>query len=276
MRQTIKAYMISPWTIENGVMKAPVVLIREGVACGSNGCIFWAGHILQENAHKWDNVPVCIDHPQVDGIPVSIEENAETRRAIIGATKNPRYDPAIKGIRAEIHVPASHPRASEIQGIREVSMGVFSDETYESGEFKGKEYSACSITMEPDHCALLSGGQVGACDWETGCGIRNNSKSRAFQDIIREAAKNHFQTLIRRKIMHTNEVKPLLPPGVKEVEKEFDYSKNQWEGEVEPMLPPVFDRKPNNENENQNETKNETWNGGNDEVQPMLPPQFNR
>jgi hypothetical protein len=256
-------YVVAPWTIRNGTMIGPVIAIREGVLCGSRGCILHSGHVLEENQHKFDGIPVSINHPVVNGKYVSIDHNADTKSTIVGVLKNSKYDPSIRGIRGEIHVPANHPRASEIQSIREVSMGVFSDEVYEGGEFNGQEYSACSISYEPDHLSLLSGGQIGACDFSAGCGIRTNSQSKAFQEAVREVAKNHFQTLIRRKIMNTNEIKPLLPPGVKKEESQS----GKWDGPgVEPLLPPEFNRSVENEKQ--------TWTGA-DEVQPLMPI-FNR
>ena len=51
-KMQLTAYVIQPWTIANGMMKAPVTLVTEGVHFGSNGAIYWAAHILQENAHK--------------------------------------------------------------------------------------------------------------------------------------------------------------------------------------------------------------------------------
>jgi len=70
--------------------------------------------------------------------------------------------------------------------------------------------------------------------------------------------------------MKTNEVKPLLPPGVKEEKKS---QSRKWYGPgVEPMLPPGFDRSYAPELE----TKNQKPTGGADEVEPMLPAIFNR
>jgi Uncharacterized protein conserved in bacteria (DUF2213) len=267
-REVLKAYVLQPWKIENGQLKAPVTIAVEGVHFGSNGPIYWAGHILEENAHKWEGVPVSLDHPMAAGVPVSINHSSETRSSIIGLVKNPRFDPVKKAIKAEIHISANHPKAGAIQSIKEVSMGVFSDEIYTPGEFQGEQYSACSITMQPDHLALLPEDQ-GACSWGDGCGIRNNSQSKAFKEAVREAAQNHFKSLIQGgQTMYENEVKPLLPPGVGKKE-EIDYSKNQEEADRRGvLLPTELNRNP--------ETKNENWTGGADEIQPLLPPGMNR
>jgi hypothetical protein len=65
----------------------------------------------------------------------------------------------------------------------EVSVGVFSDEDVEEGEYNGEQYSAIAKNHRPDHLALLPGG-VGACSVEDGCGIRanNNNKKKGVDD----------------------------------------------------------------------------------------------
>jgi hypothetical protein len=261
-------YVVAPWTVRDGNLIGPVVAIREGVLCGSRGCILHSGHILEENAHKFENIPACVNHPVVNGEFVSIDHNDQTRSSIVGVLKKTRYDPAIKGIRGEIHISANHPRASEIQTIKEVSVGVFSDEVYTPGEFNGQEYSACSITYEPDHLSLLSDGQIGACDWESGCGIRNNSSHDPMKQFLTEVFRQHFQTLFKGGQKMNNYVEPLYPPGVGKKENP-DLRKIQQEADRRGiLLPTEFNRNP--------ETKNENWNGGADEVQPMLPPGINR
>lgn len=73
--EQININLQSPWSIRNGKAICPVVMIREGVLNGSKGPIFWPGHILQQNAAKWNNIPVSIGHPQVNGGAVSINYN---------------------------------------------------------------------------------------------------------------------------------------------------------------------------------------------------------
>ena len=76
-KNTITAYLVSPWTIQNGKATAPVTLVTEGVHCGSEGCILWKDHILKENASKWNNIPVTLEHPMIDGSPVSVDQSSE-------------------------------------------------------------------------------------------------------------------------------------------------------------------------------------------------------
>ena len=170
-RQTIQINIESPWRVAGQVAIAPVTIMVEGVHHGSHGPLYWASHILRENTPKWNGVPVCFDHPMANGQPVSIKRKSKDH--IIGYVRRPYFDESKQGIRAEVEVNAD--LLTQVQGIREVSAGVFSDEQYTSGTWNGEQFEACSITMEPDHLALLTT-QRGACSWEDGCGIRNNAR----------------------------------------------------------------------------------------------------
>jgi len=180
-RTTFTAYVEAPWTVENGVMQAPAMLMTEGVHHGSAGPIYWAAHILRQAAPAWESTPVSLDHPVVNGQPVSINYSPEMRRKHeIGKVTKPYFDEQKKGLRATVQVPWNHLRSAEIQRTKEVSVGVFSDETYQPGTWNGESYGACSISMTPDHLALLPGGR-GACSWEDGCGIRTNKERKDYQ-----------------------------------------------------------------------------------------------
>jgi hypothetical protein len=180
-RTTIQVCVEHPWREENGLLKAPVVMMVEGVHHGSFGPIYWPAHVLQQSARKWNGVPVTIDHPKdFDGNPVPVQSDPT---AIIGTVQRARFDSGRKAMKAEIQVPANHPRRSEIEQIREVSVGVFSDETYTPGSFNGEDYIACAIRQDPDHLALLPEVK-GACSWEDGCGIRAYESNQRLAEAI--------------------------------------------------------------------------------------------
>ena len=209
-KNSITANLAGPWSVKDGFATAPIILIKEGVACGSDGCIFWSGHILKKNASKWDNVPVTFNHPTINKIPVSIKHSQQIfNKYAIGRLHNVYFDENDKSIRGTVHIPLTSTRLSEIQSAREVSMGVFSDEDYKLGEYNGKKYSACAITMQPDHVAILPAGTKGACSWEDGCGVRINEKIVT----VFEKALNKLITLRGGNIMNDEE-EVLLPSGV--------------------------------------------------------------
>jgi hypothetical protein len=56
----------------------------------------------------------------------------------------------------------------------EVSTAAWVDEVPRMGALDGRKYEAVQINFQPDHMAILPMGQVGACSWEDGCGVRVN------------------------------------------------------------------------------------------------------
>ncbi len=204
-KQTFVANVVGPWTITNGLLEAPVVMMVEGVHSGSYGPIYWPAHVLRAAAPKWAGAPVVIDHPQVDGQAVSINYSPAIRASTIGTVASPCFDEAKKALKATVQVPANNPRIGEIQGIREVSAGIFGENTSTYGTWNGESYDACAITMEPDHLALLPDTK-GACSWEDGCGIRTN-----------QAVKGEGMTEV------------LLPPGLTTNKNDGTISMAEWD-----------------------------------------------
>jgi hypothetical protein len=150
----------------------------------------------------------------VNGQAVSINHSPEIRaQYAIGKIVRPFYDPQKKALKATIQIPLTHPQAAKIQGLKEVSVGVFSEETETYGDWQGEAYRACAIAMTPDHLAILADGQVGACSFEgeNGCGIRVNQES--FQ-ILQAAAMTALNHLMGENIMNTNKTEGVYPPGV--------------------------------------------------------------
>jgi hypothetical protein len=74
-----------------------------------------------------------------------------------------------------------------------VSIGAYTQEEEEIGNWNGEDYIAVAKAYNPDHLAILPG-EVGACSWADGCGIRVNQKQNKkiggtemtkFKDIIK-------------------------------------------------------------------------------------------
>ncbi len=251
-QQTLTVYVNPAWKTQNGVKIGSAVLMTEGIRCGSDGCKFYAGHILQQFAREFEGVPATLNHPMVNGSYVSVNEKPD---AIIGTVKNTRYDPIIKGVRAEIHVPANHPKIKEIMKIKEISIGVFADEVYRPGTWKGRQYDVCPISLEADHVALLPN-ERGACSYDRdGCGLRANSANAQIRQILADEIANFINHINKGGYTMNNEVEPLLPPGVGTKEKEPQGQAGSGYG-----------RSP--------EPEQPRWNGGG--VEPMLPTGLNK
>jgi hypothetical protein len=174
MEHNLAVYLEHPWRRVGGNWQTTAVLMVEGVHAGSFGPLYWAPHVLAAAAPLWNNVPLTLEHPMLDGRNVGINHSPAIRgRYEIGKVLNGRYDPAKKGIRADLQVPQNHPKWDLVKNLREISVGIFSTEQYGIGEWNGEGYLACALSQVPDHCAILTG--TGACAVADGCGVGVNS-----------------------------------------------------------------------------------------------------
>lgn len=236
----LQAYIGDVWKLNGAFWEAPCTLLVQGVHRGSAGAIFWASHILRRNAHKWEGVPLALSHPMVNGKPVSITHSREIRAAHeIGRVVKPYYDEARKGIRATLQIPRDHPRIDEIKRLREVSVGVFSDETQTFGRWGGEPFDACAISMTPDHLAILPEGQRGACSVTAGCGIRTNQNNDGgeIMDFTSEAV---FPPEVLATKQQQDDLQALaqwegvdaVPPEIQELRRKYGY-KRQEQGQAQ-------------------------------------------
>lgn len=213
-RRTLTAHAEGAWKLAGGFYQAPATLMVESVACGSAGCLLWTAGTILGMAEKWHNIPLTLDHPQSGGRPVSVNASTAIRNAYtIGQVVDPRYCHSTRGLKATLRIPANHPRRREAMALKEVSIGVFSDEVAASGEFKGKRYAGKVISATPDHCAIVD---RGACDWETGCGVRANSEVDELLAIAANTLTNMVNEILGKgeNTMANHAGEGLYPPEV--------------------------------------------------------------
>jgi hypothetical protein len=163
-------------------MIVPVTMMVEGVHNGSRGPLLHEAEELGKVPQAFNGIPVVVPHPEdADGnfIPANSPEIIDD--FAVGRVFNTRMDGDKLVAEAwldEERLAAVSPEA--LQAILdgeplEVSLGMFSEEEETSGEFNGETYNAIARNPRPDHLALLPG-DVGACSWTDGCGIRNNKE----------------------------------------------------------------------------------------------------
>src|SRR5262245_29083990 len=161
----------------------PVVMMVEGVHSGSKGPMLYTQQQLAASVPSWNGMPVTIGHPQDDKGRYISANTPSVMSSIVGRIYNPRMDGDKLSAEAWIEVSSlTNASQAAVEYIKErkaldVSIGVFSEETGDGGEFGGEQYRAEAVNLIPDHLALLPG-EVGACSWDDGCGIRNNSKMK--------------------------------------------------------------------------------------------------
>jgi hypothetical protein len=166
----------------------PVVMMVEGVHCGSAGPLFHSIEELGKYPASWNGIPVSIQHPEQDGQYISANSPEVLERQTVGQVFNTRTEG--NKLKAECWVDIERimsisPEAYAYLNSKrplEVSIGVFTDDVDTEGEWNGEHYSAIATNHRPDHLALLPGG-TGACSWADGAGIRINSKQKGGESL---------------------------------------------------------------------------------------------
>ena len=168
----------------------PVVMMREGVHNGSHGPLLHRADDLGHFIESWNGIPVTVQHPQRDGKMVSANAPDILDSYSVGRVYGAHMDgDKLKGHawidpeRLKV-VSATAYQFIEKKQPLDVSVGVFTDEDLESGQWNLEKYDAVAKNHRPDHLALLPG-KRGACSWEDGCGIRNN------EDFVQENESNN-------------------------------------------------------------------------------------
>jgi hypothetical protein len=192
----IETYQILEEEIDGvNYLVAPVVMMVEGVHRGSHGPLFHAATELSKSVAAWEGMPVVINHPQdAEGNYISVNQAQEQ---IVGNVCEPKMEG--KKLKAKIKVNVDKTSitspttiaALKANKVLEVSIGVFTDEVKEEGEWNGETYTARATNHKPDHLAILPTDK-GACAVSDGCGIRvnklqtNNKEGMTNEDITRQ------------------------------------------------------------------------------------------
>lgn len=159
----------------------PVVALREGVHCGTAGCLYYPADVINSVVNDWNGKPVPVYHPATkDGTPVSCNTREVYDEYVVGLFWNVYVDNQNR-LRGELWLDKEvlqekHPSLLvEINAGNpiEVSTGLLTETESTPGVWNGEEYIAIVKNMYPDHLALLPDVQ-GACSFDDGCGIRAN------------------------------------------------------------------------------------------------------
>ena len=159
----------------------PVVILTEGVHAGSGGPTLYTAEELSKFVESWNGVPVTLQHPDINGTPVSANSPEIYENQVMGTLFNTIYQNGklkaeiwLRNTMIDLLTPGL--RNSLMNGERlEVSTGLFCEDNQVPGTFNNVDYTSIATNIRPDHLALLPGG-TGACSWEDGCGVRANNK----------------------------------------------------------------------------------------------------
>lgn len=195
-------YVIREETFEGKAqIVVPVVMMTEGVHCGSAGAVFHSIEQLGKYPGAWNGIPVCISHPQAEGSFISANSPEIIEAQTVGRIFHTFIDG--KKLKAECWIDVekiknvSPPTFEMLKNMAplEVSIGVFSDDLPEEGTWNNENYVMVATNHRPDHLALLPG-ERGACSWSDGAGIRANSNKAEEVNSMGKATKGQDKSFL--------------------------------------------------------------------------------
>lgn len=158
---------------------APLTLIVPGVLNGSKGPLLYSIDELAKNTEAWNHIPIVVRHPIRNGQHVSARDPDVLETCHIGhvfranANGKLRAEGWFDVVATKKVEPSILDRLEKNQSI-ELSTGLYTDNEYAPGEYKGRAYTHVAKNYRPDHLAILPD-QRGACSIEDGCGVMINA-----------------------------------------------------------------------------------------------------
>jgi hypothetical protein len=167
-----------------------MVLIVPGVLNGSRGPLLYPPEELRKDPSAWNAMPLVVNHPSVNGSPVSARRPEVLEKSGVGTVFGARVDDGGRLVaegwfdtektrRVEPGVLASLEAGRPV----ELSTGLFLDDepAPEGAVFNApggpRPYVAVARNLKPDHLAVLPGAK-GACSIADGCGVLVNEEGR--------------------------------------------------------------------------------------------------
>lgn len=168
---------------EKAHLVVPVVMMVEGVHNGSQGPLLHEISELGKFPESWNGIPVVIYHPEEDGNAVSANSPDVIDKMTVGRV----YNTSVEGkkLKAEVWLDedklhlVSNQTLEDINETKEVevSLGMFTENEMEEGEYEGEKYVGIAHNHRPDHLAILPD-QIGACSCADGCGLGANEEKK--------------------------------------------------------------------------------------------------
>lgn len=184
---------------------APMVMLTEGVHCGSGGPLFYPKEELSKIPEVWNHKPIVVYHPTANGKSLSACNPDVLNTRGVGMIMNTKFGEVevdkegkkikVPALKAEAWLNTERVKkvdnriteAIENKTIMEISTGLFTENEDAAGEWNGESYSAVARNFKPDHLALLPD-QIGACSVADGAGLlRNNKEHKTACSVLKDA-----------------------------------------------------------------------------------------
>jgi hypothetical protein len=156
---------------------------------GSKGPLLYPEEEVAKNPSAWNGMPIVVNHPMKDGMPVEARNPAILNQYQIGTVFNTKYNGKLV---AEGWFDVDRTRKTNI-GIYEqlvnnrpieLSTGLYTDNESSEGTWNGRPYTYVARNYRPDHLAILLGSK-GACSIKDGCGVLIN-ETEPTANIVRK------------------------------------------------------------------------------------------
>lgn len=183
---------------------APISLIVPGVLVGNKGPLLYPPDEVSKNPSAWDGHPIVVNHPIINGRPVSAHDE-RVKPNWIGFLKNTVYNGKL---RAEGWFDVERTRAADMRVLNalnsgmplESSTGLITKNTpVNNGEHNGVRYTAIARNYRPDHLAVLPD-HVGACSIKDGCGVLVNQEGEPVEEVENEASHSQIHGMLMEQL----------------------------------------------------------------------------
>lgn len=172
---------------------APSVILVSGVLNGSKGALYYPPDEVEKEPHRWNHIPIVVNHPMLNGVPVSGRDPQILDKYWIGhvykttpVEKNGKVKLWVENWfdeestkRVDARIWALLERGEPI----ELSTGLLTDNqvAVTNSSYNGIPFQYIARNYRPDHLAILPD-NIGACSIKDGCGV-----------LINQAAKKWFK-----------------------------------------------------------------------------------
>jgi hypothetical protein len=204
---------------------APLTMIVPGVLAGSKGPLLYPEEEVAKNPSAWNGMPIVVNHPMKDGMPVEARNPAILNQYQIGTVFNTKYNGKLV---AEGWFDVDRTRKTNI-GIYEqlvnnrpieLSTGLYTDNESSEGTWNGRPYSYVARNYRPDHLAILLGSK-GACSIKDGCGVLIN-ETDPVTNIVQKTGGGYKLVSHKGKNLGTAKTKA----GILKRERQVEYFKH--------------------------------------------------
>lgn len=183
---------------------APLTLIVPGVLNGSKGPLMYTEKDIAENVDAWNGIPIVVNHPTLNGKPVSARDPKVLNQYGVGFIFSAVFNEKLIAeawvdVEQANNVDGRIVSAMQSGSPMEVSTGLGTDDepAPPQSTHNGRPFTAFARRHRPDHLAVLPD-QIGACSIDDGCGLNLNKEEGEDLLTLMEEGEDLTQNIIRK------------------------------------------------------------------------------